>query len=61
MEGTESQADHERAGNRDRRSKSGTAFDERAEAEGHEQHLQALVISDASNRALHDLEFAGLD
>jgi hypothetical protein len=55
----ETQPNHEGAGDGDGRAESGSAFDECAKAECHQQHLQAPVGGDAGNRFLHDFELAG--
>src|SRR5258708_686232 len=61
MDGLEAEADHERAGNRHRSAESSRAFDEGAEAEGHEQKLQPAVWSDGGDRLLHDFKLPGFD
>src|SRR4029077_17609087 len=61
MERTESKADHERAGNRDRRSESRATLDKRAEAERNEENLQPAIGRDSRARFLNDFKLAGLD
>jgi len=61
VKGLEAEADHESAGDGDGGAESGAAFDERAEAEGHEKELKAAVGRDGGDGLLHDFELAGLD
>src|SRR6266852_7131018 len=60
LKGLETQADHERAGDSDGRAESGGAFNESAEAKGHEKKLQAAIRRDRRDGLLHDFELAGL-
>ena len=50
-----------RRGDRHRRAEARRAFEERAEAKGDEQELQAAIGGDAGEAALQDLELAVLD
>ena len=61
VERAEAEANHERAGDCDRRAESGATFDKRAEAECDEQNLQAAIRRDARDGLLHDFELAGFD
>src|SRR4029077_19588941 len=61
MEGLESQADHEGAGDGHRRAESRATFDERAKAESHQQQLQTAIRGDAPDGGLHDLEVSCAD
>jgi hypothetical protein len=55
---TEAEADQDRAGDRDRRAEAGGALEERAEAKGDQEQLQATVIGDAADAVLEHLEQA---
>jgi hypothetical protein len=61
LEGLEAQADHEGAGDGDGRAEAGGALDERAEAEGDQQRLDAAIAGHAGDLFLQDGELAGLD
>ena len=61
VEGPEAQSDHEGAGNGNRGAEPRCSFNERAETEGYEQHLQAPVGGYSGDRFLHDFELPGLD
>src|SRR6266487_275682 len=61
LERAESEADHEGARDRHRSAEAGRTLNKGAEAERHEQQLQAPVGRDARHRLLHDLELAGED
>src|SRR5713226_8562729 len=61
LKGLKTEADHERAGDCDGSAESGGAFDESAEAEGHEQKLQTAIGRDRGDGLLHDFELAGFD
>ena len=57
----EAKTDHKSAGDGDRRTEPSAAFNERAEAERHEQELQTPIRRDGRDGLLHDFELAGLD
>ena len=57
----EAEPDQDRAGDRDRRTEAGCAFEEGAEGERDQQELQAAVGGDAADRTLQQFEPAGLD
>ena len=61
MKRAETETNHERAGNRDRRSEARSALDERAKTKRNKQHLQAAVGRNPRNRFLHDFKLAGFD
>ena len=61
VERIEAQAHQQCGGNRDRRAETGGTFQERAEAEADQHHLQALVVGNRQHRGADDLELAGLD
>jgi len=53
------QPDQQRGGDRHRRTETCRPFEERAERETDNQHLQALVRRDGENRRADDVELAG--
>src|SRR5690349_17569033 len=61
MERLEAEPNHKSARYRDRRAESRASLDERAEAEGNEQKLQAAIRGDSANTRFHDLEVTGAD
>ena len=56
LDGPEAELDEQRRADGDRHAESGGTLEERAEGEGDEQHLDALVRRDAADRRLDDLE-----
>ena len=59
MEGFKTEADHKSAGDGDWSTEPSAAFDESAEAESHQQELEAAVRSDGGDGLLHDFKLAG--
>ncbi len=57
----EAEAREHRGGDRDRRAEAGNAFDQRAEAEGDEQDLDAAIGRQPRQRSADDVEVAALD
>ena len=56
----EAEADEQRRRDRDGRAEAGRAFEECAEREADQQHLQALVVGDRQHGRANDVELAGL-
>mgnify|MGYP000362506239 CR=1 FL=1 len=61
FERTETEPDHERAGDRDRRAEAGGALDEGAERKRDQQRLNAPVARDTGDLFLKDGELAGFN
>ena len=60
LERRETEPDHHGAGDRDGSAASARAFEQCAEGEGDQQHLQAAVFGDIADRLLDDGELAGI-
>ena len=56
----EAQAHHDRRGDGDRRAETGGAFEERAEAERHQQQLQPAIVRDPGDALLQHVEEPGV-
>ena len=56
LDGTEAELHQQRRADRDRHAEPCRAFEEGAEREGDEQHLDALIRRDAADRAVDDVE-----
>ena len=59
LEGVEAQGHKQSRGDSDRDAEACRAFDEAAEAEGNQQHLDALVVRDGGDGGAHDVEVTG--